>query len=795
MTDRSTFESRLESRLIVRASIAARPFDAAVIARSAAIAGGSQQRSGGRLAWLGAPASRPLVVALVLALLVLAAAIVAIGSGLLRQPERLPGRIEPTGRIATPVTFSADALLADGRVLFAGGTAQGGDSDPVRAEVYDPSTNAFSTTQAMVQARSSASATTLDDGRVLIAGGSAANTNGSVAMSTAELFEPGAGTFVSTGSLYFARIGPVAVRLADGRVLLVGGTTVDPGGTNVDLSTAEIYDPATGTWTATGSMPSARTAGGGNGQGRPTATLLADGRVLIAGGLGSIGPLASAVLFDPRTGSFVATGSMTVGRSNAAATLLADGRVLIIGGDATLTQTPLPAVALASAEIFDPSTGRFSATGSLRTERFEESATLLPDGRVLVAGGSNSFGQPLSTELYDPATGTFSLGPTAASAHSRFAALLPTGRVLLAGDQPELFDPRGTPAQVVAPTPRTDRTFAQTGDPIERRQAHTATLLRDGRVLIVGGAAPDGHVLDSAEVYDSRSGTFTVTGSMATPREGQTALLLGDGRVLILGGYPGLSGVGAQGTVEAYDPATGQFRTVGSLDLDALSRVEQISAVELSGGRILVFVAHDPPAGSIAAADSAVLTFDQETGRTATLATLAGCTLAGGDAVLADGRVVVSCLDSNQSPVLRLFDPATAGLASLPLNVSGDSMVGLPDGRVVIDQGGTSAIQVFDPAVGRITAADSLPSPSAGDAAIALSDGRVLFLGGTEANLFDPATGHFQPLAPPLTSLAGETLTRLADGRILIVGGTSQPPDRTTPPPPGAELFDPAPLP
>ena len=798
MTDRptfeSSFESSLEARLVARASIASRPFDAARITRTAAIAGGSQRRLSRRFSWFDTPASRPIVLLLVLALLVLAGAVVAIGSGLLRQPARFPGGIGPTGRMATPRAYSADAVLADGRVLFAGGTGQLAGSDPLGGEVYDPPTNLFNATQPMVQARSSASATTLVDGRVLIAGGSVANSNGSQAMATAELFEPKSGTFVSTGSMHEARIGLVAVRLADGRVLVVGGTTIDTGGTSVGLSSAEIYDPATGTWTETGSMPASRTVEGYDGQGRPTATLLTDGRVLIAGGLGSTASIASGVLFDPRTGSFVATGSMNVGRSNASATLLPDGHVLIVGGDATSTETPISIQALASAEIFNPSTGRFTATGSLTTERYGQSATLLPEGRVLVAGGSNAFGRPLSTELYDPATGTFSLGPTAGSAHSEFAALLPNGRVLLAGDQPELFDPQGTPTQLPPATARTDRTFTATGDPIESRQGHTATKLRDGRVLIVGGMASDGRVLSSAEIYDPQTGTFTATGSMANPRQGQSALLLGDGRVLIVGGVPGDSGIAAARTVEVFDPATGRFSDVWSLALGSLSRILQIAAVETPGGEILVFVASTPGTDPYAE-NSAVFRFDPTDGTTAALTTLADCSLVTGDAVQADGRVMVSCTDPGGNGILKLFDPSTAGLAALALNIDGRSIVGLPDGRIVIPRGGTSSVLVFDPASGKIILGDPLPTDTAGAASVALANGRVLFLGGNEANLFDPDTGRFQSLVPPLANLAGETLTTLADSRILIVGGSTQPPDRSTTRPPGAELFDPAALP
>jgi hypothetical protein len=329
--------------------------------------------------------------------------------------------------------------------------------------------------------------------------------------------------------------------------------------------------------------------------------------------------------------------------------------------------------------------------------------------------------------------------------------------------------------------------FTSTGEPVESRQGHTATLLRDGRVLVVGGIAPDAQVLASAEIYDPQTGTFAATGSMANPRESQSALLLGDGRVLIVGGFPGNSGIAAETTVEAYDPTTGRFSDVGSLPLGSLSGILQITAVETPGGGVLVFVASTPGTDLYAPENSAVFRFDPADGTTAALGTLADCSLAAGDAARPDGRVMVSCVSPGGDAVIKLFVPSTGTLASLALNIDGGMVVGLPDGRIVIPGGGLRAVNVFDPASGRLILGDPIPTPTAGAEVIGLSNGQVLFLGGQEANLFNPDTGTFHSLAPPLANLDGATLTPLADGRVLIVGGTSQPPE--------AELFDPAALP
>jgi hypothetical protein len=330
----------------------------------------------------------------------------------------------------------------------------------------------FKADGSMTVARVSHTATSLTDGTVLLAGGAG--------LATAEKYDPGTGKFTpTTGSMSVSRDGHTATLLKTGKVLITGGQADL---TAAAYASAELFDPSTGMFTpTTGGMGVARTG--------HNATLLADGKVLITGGSTLI-----AELFDPNTGMFTpTTGKMVTARSEDTATLLTNGKVLITGG--------LAGGAVATAEIYDPATESFSATtGTMTVARNYHTATLLttgpPSGKVLIAGGNS---KNAVAELYDPAIGTFSTTGTMGSTRQRHAAtLLSDGTVLMAGGSEfdanvdilaaaEIFDPNSG-------------TFTGTGGLLTPRIMHTGTLLKGGTVLVTGGLNEVG-TLATTELY------------------------------------------------------------------------------------------------------------------------------------------------------------------------------------------------------------------------------------------------------------------------------------------------------
>jgi hypothetical protein len=524
------------------------------------------------------------------------------------------GTWKATGNLVTARSLHTATLLYNQQVLVAGG--QGASNNPLNvAELYDPIGGTWTATSTLVTARYSQTATLLPSGKVLVAGG---QQNGAVR--TAEIYDPAGRTWTATGILVTARYFHTAALLPNGKVLVAGGFNSTSG----EMVSAELYDPAAGTWAATGTLAAARSnqtatllpsgnvlvAAGFNGANtgaakyltsaelydsasgswdtttlqplivaseKHTATLLSSGKVLVAGGRSFGNYPASTELFDPANGTWTATGDLysSFGRASHTATLLPSGKVLIAGGD--------KGGALTSAQLYDPASGTWKPTSDLGKARYFHTATLLTNGTVLVAGGlgSGSAGYLTSAELYDPASGAWTAtGSLNVARGNHTATLLPNGTVLVAGGQDgtnqdvvprsaELYDP--------ASGTWTIATRGFNSDYV----SHTATLLPNGKVLVAGGLY-QGTISPAAELYDPASGTLMGTGNLNTARGSHTATLLPNGKVLVAGGIG--SGFNVYLTsAELYDPASGSWTPTGNLHTTRYSH----TATLLPNGKVL----------------------------------------------------------------------------------------------------------------------------------------------------------------------------------------------------------------
>jgi hypothetical protein len=320
----------------------------------------------------------------------------------------------------------------------------------------------------------------------------------------------GPGELKPTGRMATPREGHAASVLPNGTVLISGGMRRDGGDV---FSSTEIYNADTGVF-VTGPDMESRRAG-------HTATELSDGRILLTGG---VGYLRSAEIYDPAARTFTRVGNMAEGRIGHTATLLDDGRVLIVGGEFR-----------ASAEIFDPLTNTFRPTGDMSTARVYHTATLLDDGKVLVTGGHRGRVPDIevfnTTETFSPLTGKFSAADSMSVArHQHEAVRLPDNRVLVMGGS-DKRDRAGRYRSAEIYDPEL-RAFAPVGDMSARRHKiqGTALVLENGSALIVGGA-------DRVEVFDVRHDSFIqAAGAIGSELTDATATLLIDGRVLIVGG-------------------------------------------------------------------------------------------------------------------------------------------------------------------------------------------------------------------------------------------------------------------
>ncbi|MRG97637.1 Kelch repeat-containing protein [Polyangium spumosum] len=321
----------------------------------------------------------------------------------------------------------------------------------------------------------------------------------------------------SAKAMSTARYAATGTVLPDGRVLVAGGRN----SSSAALSSAQIYNPATDAWSSAANLPAART--------RHTATLLGGGRVLVAGGSTGSNTASTSYLYNPSTNAWTTGAGMSVAREEHTATLLANGKVLVVGGGSGATNHK-------TAALYTPATNTWANTGSMAEARRLHTAVLLDDGRVLVTGGrratTSGFDVSYTSEIYNPATGTWSLvSGSSGERHSHTATRLANGKVLIAGGLD--FDGNAIGSRIFDPA---TGAFTSIVGSAAQRYAHSASLLPDGRVLLAGGRNASGSPLSSAHLFNPATNTWQTTDLLQNARSNHIALNLQGDRVLFIGG-------------------------------------------------------------------------------------------------------------------------------------------------------------------------------------------------------------------------------------------------------------------
>jgi len=719
--------------------------------------------------------------------------------------ELSPPNGPATLRVFAPIARDRDAHESVGTIELSGATAV--DATHARIDgteltlamhvsledlegdvVVDPG---FGTTASMSTGRRGHGMVELTDGLVVAFGGETGT--------SAEIFDPGTGTWSATGSTSRTRIGGTSTMLEDGRILFVGGATPS----ETPLATAEIYDPDDGTWSGTtGNLTTARYFA--------TSNRLSDGRVMIVGGLGASGTvLASVEIFDPETGAFTTADPLPAPRYFHASVRLDDGNVLVIGGaDNYYVQNEL-----STAYLFDAQLETWSTVGSLVHGRSNHAATLLSDGTVLVTGG---FAQANVMETYDPVGKSFSaLTPQLTGNHSNHAQLaLPSGKVVLFGGSytsgaVESYDPAtgdvaslpslagvgDDPAVLVLRTGRVlvagglygssassgvrifDPGDSTTGNvatlPGAQRVDHIAELLTNGLVLVAGGNT-GAATLDDAALYDTGAHAWTATGSLKEARTGARSVRLPSGNILVSGGR---DANGAPLTsCEVYDVDDGTFSFTGS-HLEA--RAEHV-VIALIDGTVL----------AIGGATNLKTTerYDESTGEWVPAASMS------------EGREQFAAAPTPMGQILAIGGYAGGAIASCELydpyldewTPTGSlnqvrrwtAPAFLPDGRILASGGfgggvERAEVEIYDPFVGSWTTIGSLPTAMSQARSTVLPGGLVLtaggqtgFVGTAAVAIYDPATGVYTAATSLSRPRSGVSATLLPDGTVLYTGGS-----------------------
>ncbi len=594
--------------------------------------------------------------------------------------------------------------------------------------------------------------------------------------------------FLPSGNLDTARGNATATLLNNGKVLIAGGLA-----NNAALATAELYDPVARTFAATGSLNTAREL--------HTAVLLNSGKVLIAGGFDGTNYLSSAEIYDPATGQFTTTNSLVTARRLPATAVLFSGSVLFAGGAGA-------SGVLSSAEIYDPITSTFMPTGSLNSPRRLTTATTLEDGTVFVAGGYNGTATLATAEIYDPTAGAFTLVPnamiTARNYHT--ATLLDNGRVLLVGGEaPDDSNSAAALASAEIYDP-VAQSFTVTTNLNTARLGASATLLPNTTVLISGGDSTNAGVrtpLNTAEIYnqnDSAAPTFTFTGSpMETARAGQTSTLLTDGTCLVAGGFA----TSAVASSEIFIPATSTPPVVVAFGYEALPKATE-GALTLSPGTYKRFVGFGFTERIGPAPIHAVIMSSSDP-----------TTLQVSNDVTNPGRAVVVGSPSTATQVTLTAMLGTF-IAGGPWNIRPAGFIATGDmaaeremftstllltGEVLVIDGNNNppdvaGAEIYNPGSGTFRATASAPATARyNHTATLLQNGKVLVVGGdnggptplASAEIYDPVSDTFSPTGSLNVARYDHTATLLNNGMVLIAGGMTSAANHLA----SAELYDP----
>ncbi|RYZ42868.1 MAG: tandem-95 repeat protein [Myxococcaceae bacterium] len=669
-----------------------------------------------------------------------------------------------TGTMATVRLNHTATLLTSGKVLVAGGnlTYTSASTTYTRlAELFDPVTGTWKGVAALAVPRAQHTATLLPSGRVLVVAGASSSASASV---TTELFDPETETWSPADVLTTGRYAHTATLLPNGQVLVAGGLTSSGA---ARLVSAEIFNSETGSWSPTGSMSASRAMA--------SATLLLTGKVLLAGGTVTNAP---AELFNPANGQWSLTGTPVSVRQEHSATLLPSGQVLIAGGSTGAHNSYLT-----SAELYDPATGLWKSTSkSMSAPHKWHAALLMPEGRVLVMGGAYYWhpeGYHYSTnvaEVYVPSTDTWQqLGLLQTSRAFLTSTLLPSGRVLIAGGY---YMSYGTPSALNSSEVfETSGRWTLEGSATTPRVHHAVTPLSSGQFLVTGGRNATG-ALASADLHDRDGVRLSGTSFMSLPRTQHTATLLASGRVLVTGGSDGNAPVA---DAELYDLASSQWMPAGRMSVERVRH----TATLLPSGNVLV-------TGGVSyyGLHASVEIFDPRSRLWTAASPMASPRASHVATLLPSGKVLVTGGNNGSAPLTtaQVYDPATDTWgAVLTMNTAREEHTAtvLSSGKVLLvgglttGGGATPEVEQYDPTLNTWTRLTRLGVARAGHTATLLPSGDLLVVGGhsgadsyfNSVERFEASKATWDYLAPMVAARTDHSATLLPTGEVLVMGG------------------------